>query len=152
MFARILLSSPHCAWRTGMGTVVDWRPQRLCTHAETCTHACLARPYGTNQTLPHGSKNVMHFPPFSVIRLWYDTLYFEQLQWLSFVNDHCSMKLMCCPGYLAEIWSLGCSGYFIMPGVVIRSCLLSFLFPCFARSSFGLQTCADVFVPSLFMI
>lgn len=45
---------------------------------QTCTHACLLRPYGMNQILHHSSKTVMHFPPFSVVCSWHDILYFEQ--------------------------------------------------------------------------
>jgi len=39
-----------------MDTVAGWRPQRLCTRLQTCTHACPVRPYGMNQSLPHSSK------------------------------------------------------------------------------------------------
>lgn len=99
---------------------VGWRPQHSCTHVQMCTYACLVRPYGMNQSLPHSSKTVMHFPPFSVMCSWHDILYLNNLQRLSFVNGHYSVKLMCSPGYLASILSLDCCGYFN----TTRSCVI----------------------------
>lgn len=91
---------------------VGWRPQHSCTHVQMCTHACLARPYGMNQSLPHSSKTVMHFPPFSVMCSWHDILYFEQLTMIAL----CKWSLFCEINVFSRILSfsfvLDCCGYF----------------------------------------
>lgn len=77
-------------------------------HMCRCAHMLvLLRPYGMNQSLPHSSKTVMHFPPFSVMCSWHDILYFEQLTKIVLCKWSLCCKLMCSPGYRASVFLLG---------------------------------------------